>query len=70
MVALIANMFQKLDETLEGEYKTPFGAVIVRRTDGGYKIIIQIDDRVIGRNVARQIALSLLSPYLARERIA
>jgi hypothetical protein len=70
MVELATAMSQKLAESLEGEYKTSFGTIVVRRTDGGYKIVIHIDDREIGKNLARQIALSVIGPYLARERIA
>lgn len=68
---MVADMSQKLAEPLEeGEYKTQFGAVIIRKTDSGYKIIIQINSKEIGKNLAKQIALSLVGPYLTRERIA
>ncbi len=70
MAALFDSMSQKMVEVQEGEYKVPFGTVVVRKTDYGYKIVIHIDGREIGRSFAKQLALSLLGPYATRERIA
>jgi hypothetical protein len=58
-------------ETLEeGEYETQFGKVVVSRSGDGYKITIYINERDLGRNIAKQIALSMVGPYLKKEQLA
>jgi hypothetical protein len=52
----------KLEELEEGEYEVPYGRVTIRRADGGYKIVIYIDERALGRNAAKQILQSFLAP--------
>ena len=49
----------KLEELEEGEYEAPYGRVVVSRADGGYKIVIYIDERALGGNAAKQILQSL-----------
>jgi hypothetical protein len=53
------------DAIKEGEYETQFGKVVVKKTDDGYKIIIHINGKKLGRQLARQIAYSLIGPYVA-----
>jgi hypothetical protein len=61
----------KLEELKEGEYETQFGRISISRFGDGYKIIIYINERELGRNIAKQIALSIVGPYLNRkEQIA
>jgi len=59
-----------LEELKEGEYEVPFGKVIISRTGDGYKIVVYINERELGRNAAKQIAFSLVGPILKREQIA
>ena len=59
-----------LEELKEGEYETQFGKIVVDKTGDGYKITIYINERALGRNMAKQIALSMVGPYLRREQIA
>jgi hypothetical protein len=59
-----------LDDIKEGEYETQFGKVVVSRSGDGYKITIYINERELGRNIAKQIAVSLVGPYLKKEQIA
>jgi len=53
------------DVIKEGEYETQFGKVFVKKTDEGYKIIIHINGKKLGRQLAKQIAHSLIGPYVA-----
>jgi len=59
-----------LEELKEGEYEVPFGKVTIRRTDGGYKIEIYINEKELGRKMAMQIAFSLIGPFLRRGELA
>jgi len=52
----------KLEELEEGEYELPYGRVAVSRADGGYKIVVYIDERALGKNAAKQILQSFLAP--------
>ena len=52
----------KLEELEEGEYEVPYGRVVVSRVDGGYKIVVYINERALGRNAAKQILSSFLAP--------
>jgi len=51
----------KLEELEEGEYELPYGRVAVSRADGGYKIVIYIDEKALGKTAARQILQSLFA---------
>ena len=51
----------KLEELEEGEYEVPYGKVAVTRVDGGYKIVIYISERALGKTAARQILQSLFA---------
>jgi len=51
----------KMEVLEEGEYETPYGRVIVRRVDGGYKIVIYVDEKALGKATARQIVKSFLA---------
>jgi hypothetical protein len=53
------------DVIKEGEYETQFGKVFIKKTDEGYKIIIHINGKKLGRQLAKQIAYSLIGPYIA-----
>ena len=64
------KMAALLDDLKEGEYETQFGKVIINRTGDGYKIVIYINERELGRGIAKQIALSIVGPFLKREQIA
>jgi hypothetical protein len=59
-----------LDDLKEGEYETQFGRVTISRTGDGYKIVIYINEKELGRSIAKQIALSMVGPYLRKEQIA
>jgi len=59
-----------LEELKEGEYDVPFGKVIISKNSDGYKIVVYINERELGRNAAKQIAFSLVGPILKREQIA
>jgi hypothetical protein len=59
-----------LEDLKEGEYETQFGKVVIAKTSDGYRITFYIDGKTLGRNMANQIALSLVGPYLRREQIA
>ena len=64
---VMSTKMAALEEGLkEGEYETPFGKVSIRRTDGGYKIEVYINEKELGRKAAMQIALSLIGPYLRK----
>jgi len=66
----VSTKTANLEELKEGEYDVPFGTVIVSRTSYGYKIVVYIDEKRLGRNMANQIALSMVGPYLRREQLA
>jgi len=66
----VSTKTANLEELKEGEYEVPFGTVIVTKTSYGYKIVIYIDEKRLGRNMANQIALSMVGPYLRREQLA
>ena len=51
----------KLEELEEGEYEVPYGRVAVTRVDGGYKIVIYIDEKALGKNAAKQILQSFFA---------
>ncbi len=51
----------KLEELEEGEYETEFGSVSVARTDGGYKIVVYIDEKASGKSAAKQILQEFLT---------
>jgi len=51
----------KLEELREGEYELPFGRVSVSRVDGGYRIVIYIDERAVGKAVAAQMLQTLFA---------
>ena len=51
----------KLEEFREGEYELPFGRVSVSRVDGGYRIVIYIDERAVGKAVATQMLQTLFA---------
>jgi hypothetical protein len=55
-----------LDDLKEGEYETQFGRVTISRTGDGYKIVIYINEKELGRSIAKQIALSMVGPYLRK----
>jgi len=57
----MATKLLKLEELEEGEYEVPYGRVAVSRTDGGYKIVIYIDERALGKNAAKQILQSFFA---------
>jgi pyruvate/2-oxoglutarate/acetoin dehydrogenase E1 component len=62
----VAMSTKMVEELREGEYEVPFGRVSITRTGDGYKIVIYINERELGRNAAKQIAFSLIGPYLRR----
>jgi hypothetical protein len=51
----------KLEELEEGEYEMPYGRVVVSRVDGGYKIVIYISEKALGKAAAKQIVKSFLA---------
>ena len=57
----MATKLLRLEELEEGEYETPFGRVVVNRVDGGYKIVVYVNEKELGKTAARQI----LQPFLA-----
>jgi len=58
-----------LEDLKDGEYETQFGKVVISSTDSGYKIYIYIDGKKLGRNMAKQIALSMIGPYLREQAV-
>jgi hypothetical protein len=56
-----------LEELKEGEYETQFGRIVVERIGDGYKITIYINERALGRNIAKQIALSFIGSHIGRK---
>jgi len=57
----MAAKMPKLEMLEEGEYELPYGKVVVSRSGGGYKIVIYIDEKTVGRAAAEQILKSFLS---------
>jgi hypothetical protein len=55
-------------ELKEGEYEVPFGKVVIERTDNGFKIVIHVSGKKLGQQLAKQIAYSLIGPYIAGGR--
>jgi hypothetical protein len=51
----------KLEEVTNREFDTPYGHVRVYAEGDRYRIVIIIDKRKIGENIAKQIAAGLLS---------
>jgi hypothetical protein len=47
----------------------PYGRVAVTRVDGGYKIVVYIDEKALGKNAARQILSSFLAPALSSGKL-
>jgi len=70
MSAYVAHMSKAAlaadEELAEGEYDTQFGKVIVEKTDNGYRIVIYINGKKLGQQMAKQIAYSFLSPNMAK----
>jgi len=60
----MAAKLMKLEELKEGENKAPFGRVVIRRTDGGYKVVAYISERELEKNEVKQMIKSLLNPDL------
>ena len=58
-----------LEELREGEYEVPYGRILIRRVDGGYKIEIFINSKTLTDATAKQIVRSFMSP-LGAERPA
>jgi hypothetical protein len=56
-----ASKLLKMEELGEGEYKAPFGRVVVSRTDGGYKIVVYINEKPLGKSAVKEIAQPLLT---------
>jgi hypothetical protein len=57
----MAAKLLKMEELREGEYRAPFGRVVVRRTDGGYKIVVYINEKVVEKDAVKEIVQSLLN---------
>ena len=57
---MAAKLF-KLEELEEGEYELPYGRVTVSRTDGGYKIVVYVNEKALGKSAVRQMLQSLLA---------
>jgi hypothetical protein len=57
----MASKLLKLEELKEGKYEAPFGRLVVNRVDGGYKIVVYINEKSLGKNTMTQIVQSLLS---------
>jgi hypothetical protein len=64
----VASKLLKLEELGEGEYKTPFGRVVVSRTDGGYKIVVYINEKSLGKSAVKEIVQPLLTSAAAKRR--
>jgi hypothetical protein len=65
----MASKLMKLEELEEGEYRAPFGRVVVNRVDGGYKIVVYINEKSLGENTVKQILQSFLSPDLGEKLV-
>ena len=57
----MAAKLLKLKELKEREYEAPFDRVVVSRTDGGYKIVIYINEKSLEKDTVKQIVQSLLN---------
>ncbi len=57
----MATKFSRLEELEEGEYKAPFGRVIVSRVGDGYKIVAYIDEKALKKNTVKQILQQFLT---------
>ncbi len=72
MSVLVAHMSKAVfaDENVlkEGEYETQFGKVVIEETDSGYKIVIYVNGKKLGQQMAKQLALSFIGPQVVRER--
>jgi hypothetical protein len=51
-----------LEKLEEGEYETQFGKVSISRTDGGYKIVVHVSEKALGKNTVKQMLQPLLAP--------
>jgi len=49
-----------------GKYETQFGKVMIEETGDGYKIVIYVNARRLSKQLARQLALSLIGPHAMR----
>jgi len=58
----MATKMPKLEELEEGEYEVPPGRVAVRRADGGYKIVVYIDEKSLEKDAVKQILQQFLTP--------
>ncbi len=45
----------------EEEYKVPFGKVIVSQAGDGYKIVVCINEKSLGKSTVKEIVQSLLA---------
>ena len=54
-------MAAKMLKLEEGEYEVPFGRVAVSRADGGYKIVVYVSEKALGKSAVRQMLQSLLA---------
>jgi len=68
--AMLAANTTDGDVIKDGEYETQFGKVSIKKTDDGYKITIHINGKKLGRQLATQIAHSLIGPYITARREA
>ena len=51
----------KLDELKEGRYEAPFGRVVVNKVDGGYKIVVYINEKSLEKDAVKEVVQSLLN---------
>jgi len=58
----MASKLSRLEELREGEYEAPYGRIIIRRMDGGYKIEIYINSKALTDAAAKQILRSFMYP--------
>ncbi len=66
---MTAAKFLKLKEELEeGEYEAPFGRVVVKRVDGGFKIVAYVDEKALGKNTVKQILQQFLAQASGNEK--
>ena len=52
----------KLEMLEEEEYEAPFGRVVVSKTDGGYKIVVYVSEKALGKGAVKRLLRSLLAP--------
>jgi len=57
----MASKLLKLEELKEGKYRAPFGGAVVNRADGGYKIVVYINEKLLGESAVKEIVQSLLN---------